>query len=385
MFDAIYGLKSLDEKLFVEDVVRVPSYGEGIIHLSDNVRINVRNKKKLANWGIFGKSGMGKTTALMIIANQHKNALIFDSKGGAIDLIKEYGIEGWEFYRIGEGMSKAKQLKINVFDLAPTTVNILYSGASALERRRIRRLTSFLNIGTPKPKKKRKKATVSELMEKKNYDNFMELLEAERLEFLADELSIILHNKDKGMPLEELCRGKKIIDVSTYDYRNRSIGVLVDSLFYRIRMIPELQSERLLIGTDDIQRIGESHMAFGKAMGVVFSQCRQYNVSGLVAGTNLTKLDPLIKGNISILLIFETDYDKEALWKLYGVDFDEYTLQQASNVYGRVGTALIKAPEFGYEDGKVFHFDLKYLKKPKPKIIRRQAPLETFAVDCGWV
>ncbi|MHA1835265.1 MAG: hypothetical protein ACTSV7_14920 [Candidatus Baldrarchaeia archaeon] len=382
MFPDFYALKSIDEaEPKYEEVVRVFRPSGNVVRISRGIYLNLSDKTKAANWGIFGKTGRGKTTALMIIANQYKNALVFDSKGGAIELLDEYNIKDeWELYSIGETAKKRKQLRINVADLPPTIVNVLYSGASDTEKRRIRKLTSFLRIGM----EKKKGRASTEVWEKKNYENFMQLLENERLEFLADELSIILDKKDKGIPLERLCRGKKLIDVTTYDYKNRSIGVLVDALFFRIRQYKELQKERLLIGTDDIQSIGTRDTAFGRAMGDIFSKGRQFNVSGLVAGTNLTDLDKKVKGNVTILLVFETEYDKEALWKYYRIDVEEYMIQEGLERLQERGTCILSAPDFGFDEARVVHFDIDLLKKPEPIRVRRLPRYDSSAIDTNW-
>jgi len=373
----LYGIKPAVEEVIPKKRIRIEkSWGTGkYVWLSDRIRINIADKEKLINWGILGKSGTGKTTALMLIANQYKNALIFDSKGGAIKTIKKFELDDWEFYKVGDD-GKGKKLTINVYELPPTIINVLYSGASISEKRRISSLSSFLRPMA------RKRDDLMRVLTRKNYNTFQEVLENVKLDYLFHELELILHPKDNGMDLSELCRGKKVVDVSTYDYKNRSVGVLIDALFYRVKKSSKLQRERFLIGVDDIQRIGASDTAIGTAMGKVFSECRQFNISGLVSGTNVTRLDPLVKQNISIKLIFETEYDREALRKMYDIYFDEYTLEEKAKVFGKTGTALLKTDDgLGYEEGTVVHIDLDYFYPPEQEEEKEVPNYDTSFID----
>lgn len=369
MYEEIYGIKEIysEEEEYEEEEYE---YGEGErIILSDDVEIDISDREKLYTWGIFGMSGRGKTTALVIIANQHRNVILFDSKGGAVDLIQKERIRGWKYYTIG---GEEKELKINVRDLSPSSINVLYPGLSYSQQGRIRMMRDFFKLSPSNPEK--------------NYDEFKRRMEELNLHQLLDEMSLILDENDKGIDLVDLCRGKWLVDASAYDFRNRSIGVLVDSLFFMIKRNKPLQEERVLIATDDIQRIGQANMAFGEAMGILFSQCRQFNVSGLVAGTNLTKLHPLVKQNISIKIIFETEYDREALKNMYDIYFDEYTLEEKAKLYGKIGTALLKTSGLEYDDGIVVHFDMKYLKRPpKKKKIKNKKRIDTSMIDSDLI
>lgn len=358
----VYGMQPLLEKK-PEERPRIRSEGR-VVYLSKSCKINISDRETLLNWGIFGRSGGGKTTTLMLIANQYKNAIVFDTKGSAEKILERYDLKDWELFHIGDS-GLGERLKINVFELPPTIVNVLYSNTTRAERRRLAALRPFLALEA------KRKQDLPKVMAKKTYANFRELLYNLKLEYiLDDELSLILAEDDKGMDLADLCRGKKLIDVSSYDYKNRSIGVLVDALFSKVKSNPYLQSERLLIATDDIQKVGARDTAFGRALGKVFSECRTYNISALVSGTSMTELDKDVKENISILIIFETSYNREQLRKLYDIYVDDLTFEEHFRVLGPKGTALVKTDEsLPYSEGKIVHFDLDFFH---PELMKRE-------------
>ena len=153
------------------------------------------------------------------------------------------------------------------------------------------------------------------------------------------------------------------------------------AILYKVKTTPSLRKDRLLVAVDDAQRIAQAKYAFGEAMATFFSQCRQYNMSALISATNLGKMPPEVKQNISVFLIFENDVDKEKFWKLYNINIDEDLLQEKQALWGK-GTAIIKAPDFGYETEKIIHIDKRFMhQRKKKRVIRPLPPLDTAFVD----
>ncbi|MHA1685178.1 MAG: hypothetical protein ACTSYD_02095 [Candidatus Heimdallarchaeaceae archaeon] len=354
------------------------------IMINNRVIIDVSNPTQAANFVLDGASGDGKSYTMGIIANQFKDAIIFDVMGGAEKTLEEQGVlDEWEYWSLGyKARQKTKLIKINVSSLYSTRIlHILRDEFKSRSRREYM-------------KKFRKFFSLPATDRNKNYANFKKLCESGGFDFLLDELDAILSPTDEGMRISDFLRGKKIINVESVEQDNRSLPILFNSFFYHRthggaeiptkspqfkKEIEEATKNRLLLAVDDAQMTSS---IFKKTIGDVFSLARKFNISALASGTNLGQLEPKVKMNANILFVFSAMYDEDTLRSKLGLwDIDFYQLAETKkHTKGEKGWCYFWIRDHPiYGRPKLIRPSLAYLEETEiPEIIPEVNLTETY-------
>jgi len=351
-----------------------------IIWLNEKTKIDVSNPTQVANLILDGQSGGGKSYALGVIANQFKDVVLFDVIGGVEKTLKEQGVfDEWKHYSLGyKAQRKTNLIKINVSSLCSIKIlSILKDEWKTQRGARARKyFKEFFMLPPSHPKK--------------NYQEFARLCEATHKEVLLEELDAILSPTDDGLKISEFLNGKKIINTESIEQENRSVPILMNSFFYhRTRGMAEtkrkrkkanpthenLPENRLLIGVDDAQMTSS---VFKRTIGNLFSLARKYNISALVAGTNLGELSTQTKANANILLLFNAKFDEDAIRNKLGLyDVDFYSLSERKQETGEKGWCIFSIRDHPfYSKPRIVRPNLFYLQG-KPVVEESVATFDT--------
>ena len=324
------------------------------VYLTSNAVLDISSASKPVMLCVAGKTGTGKTAVDLVVGDQFRSALLFDPKAGVVGApaVTEFmGIaKNWTLNSIrGSGIKKDKAaLKMNVREVGASSVNVLCLRKELSSDVKLRRvLQPFFSMSENDPRK--------------TFDNFEKVMKDNRLDFIFDELSVIFDEKDKGLSLDEICNSKRIIDIHELDADSRAVAVLIESIFNYRRT--HYLKEKMFIGCDEMHNFCKSSTAIGTAMGYVFSTGRSFGICGLVSGTNVGDLEKHIKANISVYILFESDFEKDRFFREYGVDLDFDSLNYLKKKFGTHGNCFIKAEDLGFMPPIPIHIDINYYQE----------------------
>ena len=335
--------------------------------MNERVCFNLSHSEKASNAVFLGGTGGGKTIGVCVMASQYDNAIFLDPKPGnpAWNSLKELGErENWEKFEIHDMLVKRKySLKINTRDIHAGVINVLcLKKESALETKLRRILWPFFAKKPSDPTKSFD--SLEKLMLKNGFDNFI------------DEFKVVLDENDEGMSMEELCTGRKVINISDFDSDNRGISLLIGNIFFYkgnknknkdILSMP--WNERLLIECDECHTHARSNTTIGIAMGYVFSQGRSFGVTGCLSGTNEEPLPTMVKSNIRVLFVFDTNQERDKFFKKYGVDLDSDIFEILRERHPEGGNCFVKAEDFGFVTPVPIHINYYYQKMREQKAL----------------
>ncbi len=276
------------------------------IWINDFVGFNPEGTRRVL---VQGKTGGGKTYLSFIIANQYPNVIYFDTKGigkqSAVKTLKEQKIlKEWKLTHVNRRGRKKNRLSINVREIGSNAINYIARTTSANDLKKRRALTPLLEKSDDNPTK--------------NFAHLQEILFANKLDFFLEDLKSFVNEKDEGVSLSELLKGKWIINTYGYPMQNDAIGFFVGAILdYKVTNFPE---ESLLIVADDVQMYATANTSLGRAMSTVATTGRSYGVSMLMIGTNVSKIDPKIKANSEIHCVFRSNYSVDEFKKMFGID-----------------------------------------------------------------
>ena len=332
----------------------------GKIFLNERVSLDLNRPEKSSNFVFFGGTGEGKTIAECVVLSQFDNAIFFDPKAGhpAWNSLKEIGEDVcWNKFEISNSLiKKKKSLKINTCDIFAGVINIVcIKKDSAFETKLRRLLWSFFS----------KQADDAE----KNFNSLEKLLVKNRFDTIADEFRVVLDEADNGMPMEEICNGKKVVNISDFDSNNRGISLLIGNIFFyngnknKNKDVTRLNwNDRLAIACDECHTHVKTNTAIGNVMSYIFSQGRSFGITGSVSGTNEEPLPTQIKSNIRIMLLFNTPQEREKFYKKYGVDLDEDSFNMMREMHPEGGNCFLKAEDYGFVEPIPIHVNYFYQK-----------------------
>jgi len=333
------------------------------IYLNSDTVIDVSSRTKPVMFCVAGRTGTGKTVVDLVVGDQFPYALLLDPKSGhtgAPSVAKFMKIEDrWTLHNIkGSGSPKDKRaLKMNVNEVGASVVNVIcLKKESAADVRLKRILQPFFSMSEKDPRK--------------NFDNFEKLLKDNKLDFILDELRVIFDENDEGLSLEQICSGRRIVDIHELDSDNRAVAVLIESIFNYRRT--HKVKEKMFIACDEMHNFCKSSTAIGTAMGWTFSQGRSFGICGLVSGTNIGDLEKHIKANISAYILFETDFERDKFFHQFGVDLDFESLSYLKSKYGSHGNCFLKAEDLGFYPPVPIHIDPFYyqtLRKGREEVV----------------
>lgn len=328
------------------------------VFLNERVVLDFSHPEKATHLLVPGSAGGGKTTAVCVVGSQFENVLFLDPKPGnpAWNNLKEIGEkDNWSRYEIRSSFSSSRHaLKINVREVSAGVTNVLClkkEHSSDIKLRRL--LMPFFGKRVDDPSK--------------TWNELERLLVRERLDPIADELRCVLSETDTGMSLEELSKGRRVVSISDFDSDNRGIGLMIGALFFykgernadrNILTMP--WSERLMIECDEADTHAKRSTAIGTAMGYCFSQGRSFGITGCVSGTQEETLHTAIKSNARCYLFFGTAQERDKIFKKYGVDLDEESLNFLRDEYPMGGNCFLKAEDFGYAEPIPIHINYYY-------------------------
>jgi hypothetical protein len=169
------------------------------------------------------------------------------------------------------------------------------------------------------------------------------------------------------MSLDELCKGRRVVSISDFDSDNRGIGLMIGALFFhkgeknRDRNILTMPwSERMFIQCDEADTHARMNTAIGTAMGYCFSQGRSFGITGCVSGTREGVLHTAIKSNMRCYLFFKNDQERDKIFRKYGVDLDDESLNFLNEEYPEGGNCFLKADDFEFIEPVPIHIDFYY-------------------------
>ena len=322
-------------KIFLEETSNNPKSQkkENIAYLNKYTKIDMSQKAGYAAYhiGAFGGTRNGKTATMLIIASQIDNAIFLDPKGDGWDTLKWLDERNnWERYQI-KG-DKGKPIKINVRDVTPEVVNMLFPKKANVGEAKLRRnLKTFFAMSSLNPEK--------------NYNALKRLCYKSKQDTFFEQIDSVLSKKDAGMTIEELILGRKMVDISKYDPDDRGVGLLVGTIFDYRRKHPRLKKNHLIIGVDECHTIAKASDALGIASGYVFSQGGGYGVTGIVSGTNEGDLHKWVKTNLKNVFIFETPNEQDKFSKKYNADIQGEAFKKIVKEQGNKGVC------YHYQEG----------------------------------
>lgn len=315
---------------------------ENTVYLSKDTKV-YWDKEQTLRVGIFGESGFGKSWTGGVIAGQFKNNLIFDPNGSVgfeKTLRKQGQFSFWEKFEISSDGEKT--IKVNINELDPNALKTMTYGKGDLNIRRA--LSGFASLAKTNPKK--------------NFHEFEKKLKNARLDYLLDELKIVFDEKDNGMPVEEIVKGNKLIDISQYNPQNSAIGALIEIIFSFKLKHP---GTSFLIGIDDAQDSALSNTAVGRAFANIATKGRKYGISVMVIGTNQGKLDRGLKQGLNTFLLFPNTVELDSIEKTTG---KKIYPEQFDAIRGKKGVCFFYT-KLSPEPERITSIDANYYKTLK--------------------
>jgi hypothetical protein len=334
-------------------------------YLNENTGLYLGDATKNNHQAIFGSSDTGKSALVAIEASQMPNAIVLDPVSGAFR--KPLGWLGetanWKFHEIGDYAKPEERLWLNVRDFGVRSVEAVFNRPK-IPQSQLRVRQELFDFFARPPTSKRK-----------TFQNFKQIFfEFPNAKPLFDELAKVLHPGDKGMDMEQLEKGRRVIDVSAAGQSSPLIGFLVggivDSRERKLKIGRKF--ETLMICLDEFDTYGLPSTAGGKAMAEVFKLGRKMGLIGVAIGTVQGGIDKGIKTNINIYFYFRSDdlNEKKTVWSKHHIDLsreyfahiEDELIPKYGHEAARKGNCFLLAEQHGYPEAKLIHLDNYFIK-----------------------
>ena len=287
------------------------------IILTKKIQINVADQIKPVHILITGQTGSGKTLTAVLILCQSKYAMFLDPKGQVHDTLEELGEEkNWVFYKITDSprVRTYVPFKLNVREFNTSILNVLAFKKSGGINLRVRNaLYQFFKMKDNNPTK--------------TYANFKKMCNTSSLKLVFEELAPILSETDEGISILELMKQRSVLDLAGFDSDSKALPCIVRQILNYRQENWSITRDKFFFGCDEAQDYARGNSAMGYAMGMVFSQGRSFNMVGVICANVIGRLNPNIKNNAFIMLIFDTSFDKKRYYDLYNIDLTDESIE----------------------------------------------------------
>lgn len=245
-----------------------------------------------------GSSGTGKTVTATCLADQIGRGLYFDPKGGAEDVIKEFGFTDWKFFD-----TQSKRIRLNIAELKESSVQVLLTQDTAKERFMIEGFKEFFAL--PEGQKR--------------FSVLRKILQGKGQYHLANDLELIFAKRG-GMSLGEFMSMKVCWNVRGLSPFHRAFGLLIKMIYDN--SYENKSRGKYFLAIDDAQTHATSKTSLGKAFALSFSEGRFFNVVNILIGTHTSFIDYGIKVNTDLAIYFPSRKESKKLEQL-GADFKD--------------------------------------------------------------
>lgn len=285
--------------IFVDKNTRIP------IEVVDGVR-----------WINVGNAGSGKTWKDGIVLSQFKNVFFLDptsrffvtiQKQAAIVKEMEKAIRhdgkhpeadkylNWKRWILTKEEGVKNAFKVNVSDLNVRCLSSIFTKVedSTVKIRRRQALQEFL------------------YKKEKNYAEWVALCEEVRgLQEVFNDLEWVLSHDDSAPPIEQLFRGKNIVDISQINVNMCTIGVVLQALIgFRQKMKPDylLAPENfILVALDEAQHNCQNDKPLGKAFEDYGLQARQFGLGYNMTGSAYNEINVNVRTKSNMQFLFRS-------------------------------------------------------------------------------
>lgn len=334
---------------------------------------------------VIGSTGTGKTITVELIGCQYPACFYFDTKGGAVDgLVFLNEKKNWVFRSIKKYWSQNDypKFKMNARDLTPRIMDVFSAQVSEHTQKQRKDLNalfnSFFRLKPAFRKYKKLKTLFSE------YSSLFTIWE---------DIKILFHQQDKAYDLTFWFDKKVLFDVVGLDSRSKLLPLLIFSVMDKRRDIQKSihkkarsQIDRkalekkylphLLIVVEDVQTYATSSTALGWLLGIIFSEGRQFLVSGCGVGTGSGDLNKHVKSNKTFYFYFLKPEEVAQARLNEGLNFSVNELEAMRIMYGKKGVAYIMFDEL-FIPLSLVHIEPYFWKELRAK---QQEP-ETIKLD----
>ncbi len=331
----------------------------GKAYINKSLTVNLSKPRRIFFGGL---SGSGKTFAAGTILNQSENVIYFDPQSRFKEtLIQQNELKNWRYLRFSADLNK-DTFRMNVRDLDSRIMSIFSYRKDFTSSKTREVLNKFL---------RRHK-------ENKTYSELAKVLKESKLDYLLDALDVIIHPEDKGIPIEEIQKGKWAIDISQLNPQDIVIGTLTQSIIgYRVKESRDnsdgekiFEHKPLMIAIDECQEWAKNDTATGSAFGEIAARGRIYNISSSFIGASQSNINTIAKAQLQIFFLFQSTYEIDKMKQAYGLDIWPGVME---------GLPTYHCIYYNIEDGVVtprrkgIKFDLYYQKFLRKKV-REIAP-----------